>query len=133
MSSSRVHTTFTGLPTAFDVSTASVTKSRFAAPAEAAAEIRRVDLAPCLPAGPMAAIAACCDAVCPCVGTQTSQPSALHVRRAVHRLHRRVREERHFEHALERLRVALCERGVGVAVVARDLARLLRELRVLLA
>ena len=50
------------------------------------------------------------------------------VRRAVHRLHRRVREEGRFERALEGLRTG--NRRVGVSVVARDLAGLLRELLV---
>ena len=102
----------------------------FAAASEAAAEIRREDV--------------------DLVGGQTARghgrllrcglplrrhphvaPVGAHVRRAVHRLHRRVREERHLEHALERFRRALDGRG-GVAVVARHLARLLGELRVVL-
>ena len=75
MSSSRVHTTFTGLPTAFDVSTASVTKS--ASPRRPKPPPRYVVWMWTASAGsPLAAIAACCDAVCPCVGTQTSQRSA---------------------------------------------------------
>ena len=68
MSSSRDQTTFTGAPTAFDVSTASVTKS--ASPRRPNPPPRYVVWIFTLSAGrPDAAIAALCDAVCPCVGT----------------------------------------------------------------
>ena len=54
------------------------------------------------------AIAAAVARACPvaCVGAQTSTAVGADVGRAVHRLHRRVREERHLVHALEVLRRA---------------------------
>ena len=100
MSSSRVQIALTGAPTAFDVSTASSTKSDLAAPAKPAAKVRRVDedLAlgqagrshRCLLGGGLRLRRH------PHVAT-----ILLHVRGAVHRLHARVREERRFEHALD--------------------------------
>ena len=53
------------------------------------------------------------------------------VRRAVHRFHAGVSQERDLEHALEGSCVAL-QGGRRVAVVARDLAGLLRKRRIFL-
>ena len=60
-----------------------------------------------------------------CVPTQMSQPSLRHLHGAVHRLHRRVREERLLVDGLDLLRGLADGRG-GVAVVTRDRAGLLR-------
>ena len=59
-----------------------------------------------------------------CVPTQMSQPSLRQVHGAVHRLHRRVREERLLVDRVDLPSGAGDRRG-GVAVVARDRARLL--------
>ena len=83
---------------------------------------------------PVAAIAACCVAVCDCVGTHTSHRSACTCAVQFIGSMQRVRQERRFEHALDDAlapghagvrRTRRCSDGVGVAVVARHRARLL--------
>ena len=94
----------------------------FAAPAEPAAEIRRVDLdlVGRKAAGRDRRLMRSRLSLCrhPHVAAVRTD-----LRRAVHRLHRRVRQERHFKYALERARVTALQRGRHVAVVAGDLAR----------
>jgi hypothetical protein len=75
VSSSRDQITFTGAPTAFDVSTASMTKSP--SPRRPNPPPRYAVCTNTLLSGrPVTPIAACCVAVCDCVETQTSQRSA---------------------------------------------------------
>ena len=62
-----------------------------------------------------------------CVPTQISQPSVADMNRAVHRLHRRVREERHLVDRLD-LGGGARHRLVGIADVLRHRARLERRL-----
>src|SRR5678815_4165060 len=75
MSSSRDQITLTGAPTAFDVSTASVTKSP--SPRRPKPPPTYVVCTKTLLSGrPVTPMAACCVMVCDCVGTHTSQRSA---------------------------------------------------------
>ena len=76
---------------------------------------------------PEACAAAACAMVCICVEAQTSQRIRAHVGRAVHRLHRRVRQERHFVNRFHLLRGARQTRR-GVAGLTHLDARFLRAL-----
>ena len=138
MSSSRVHTTFTGPSTCWAMRTALAAmsgSSRRPKPPPS----RWLCTVTLSSGSPTTFAAVACTRASTCVPIQTSQPSGRHVHRAVHRLHRRVRQERQLVVGLEpiALRQAPCRRRRPFsrprrpcALAARRSSQISRELTV---
>ena len=132
MSSSRPHTSFTGAPplVALAIATASSTKSDLGSPAGRSCRRRRADGCHLLGSRPSSFATAAGRRIWNCSPFQISHCRASSLHDAVHRLHRRVREEREFVGRFERFRGAR-ERLLDVAFLPCGIAGLLRKLAIL--